>query len=152
MAVALQNTEWLNASHMLQIWQGSQTAAGKSDQKCCFGILAVSVSCVLSNRFWSFIVAFSLGIGAAPCLWSLSCKAKDAARSGCLTIYCPRSFRLVKSRGCAHLVALGLVLMMLRCVMVKIAKLVDLIEMHKTDCYAETRLVLHVPSSSWAGK
>ena len=48
--------------------------------------------------------------------------------------------------------ALGLVLMMLRCAMVKIAKLVDLVEMHKTDCYAETRLVLHVPSSSWAGK
>ena len=68
--------------------------------------------------------------------------------SGCLTIDCPRSFCLVKSRGFAHLAALGLVSMMLRCVIVKTVKLVDLIEMRKTDCFGETRLVLHVPSSS----
>ncbi len=28
----------------------------------------------------------------------------------------------------------------------------DLIEMRRTNCFGETRLVLHVPSSSWAGK
>ena len=32
------------------------------------------------------------------------------------------------------------------------AVLVGLIGMHKTGCSGETRLVLHVPSSSWAGR
>ena len=41
---------------------------------------------------------------------------------------CPRSFCLVKSRGFAHLAALGLVSMMLRCMIVKTVKLVDLKE------------------------
>ncbi len=31
---------------------------------------------------------------------------------------------------------------------VKIVELVDLIEMRKTDCFEETRLVPHTPSSS----
>jgi len=61
------------------------------------------------------------------------------------TVY---SFCLVKSRGFAHLAALGLVIMMMRCVIVKTVELVDLIEMCKTDCFGETRFVLHVPSSS----
>ena len=43
-------------------------------------------------------------------------------------------------------------LMMLRCVIVKTVELVDLIEMRKTDCVGETRLVPHVPSSARAGK
>ena len=43
-------------------------------------------------------------------------------------------------------------LMMLRCVIVKTVELVDLIEMRKTDCAGETRLVPHVPSSARAGK
>ena len=68
--------------------------------------------------------------------------------SGCLMIDCLRSFCLMKSRGFAHLAALGLVSMMLHCVIVKNVDLVDLIGMHKTDCSGETRLVLHVPSSS----
>ena len=51
-------------------------------------------------------------------------------------------------RGLAHLAALGLVSMMLRCVTVKTVKLVDPIEMYKTDSFGETRLVLHIPSSS----
>ena len=69
--------------------------------------------------------------------------------SGCLTIDCLRSFRLVKSRGFAHLAALGLVSMMLHYVIVKTVVLVGLSSrMHKTGCSGETRLVLHVPSSS----
>ena len=60
-------------------------------------------------------------------------------------IECLRSFCLVES---AHLAALGLVSMMLHCVTVKTVKLVDPIEMRKTDSCGETRLVLHVPSSS----
>ncbi len=68
--------------------------------------------------------------------------------SRCLMIDCLRSFCLVNSRGFAHLAALGLVSMMLHCVIVKTVELVDLIGMHKTDCCDETRLVLHVPSSS----
>jgi len=59
-----------------------------------------------------------------------------------------RSFCLVKSRGFAHLAALGLVSMMLHYVIVKTFVLVGLIGMHKTGCSGETRLVLHVPSSS----
>ena len=60
-------------------------------------------------------------------------------------IDCLRSYCLVKLRGCAHLVALGLVSMLLLC---KIVKPLDHIEMRKTDCFGKTRLVLHVPSSS----
>jgi len=37
-------------------------------------------------------------------------------------------------------------------VIVKTVVLVGLIGMHKSGCSGETRLVLHVPSSSWAGK
>ncbi len=55
---------------------------------------------------------------------------------------------LVKSRGFTHLAALGLVSMILRCMIVKSVELVDLIEMCKTDCFGETRFVLHVPGSS----
>ncbi len=47
---------------------------------------------------------------------------------------------------------LGLVLMMLHYMIVKTVVLVGLTGMHKTDCTGETRLVLHVASSSWAGK
>ncbi len=55
---------------------------------------------------------------------------------------------LVKSRGFAHLAALGLVLMVLHYVIVKTVVLVGLTGMHKTGCFGETRLVLHAPSSS----
>ncbi len=65
--------------------------------------------------------------------------------SGCLMIDCLGSFCLVKSRGFAHLAALGLVSLMLRHVIVKTVVLKGLIGMHKTDCSGETRLVLHVP-------
>ncbi len=67
-------------------------------------------------------------------------------------IECLRSFCLVTSRGLAHLATLDLVSLMLRCVIVKTVKLVDPIEMRKTDSFGKTRLVLHVPSSPWAGK
>ena len=68
--------------------------------------------------------------------------------SGCLMIDCLRSYCLVKLRGSAHLVALGLVSMMLLCMIAKPVGLVDHIEMRKTDCFGKTRLVPHVPSSS----
>jgi len=42
--------------------------------------------------------------------------------------------------------------MMLHYVIVKTVILVALSGMRKTGCSGETRLVLHVPSSSWAGK
>ena len=55
--------------------------------------------------------------------------------------------------GCfAHLVALGLVSTMLHCVIVTTVKRVDLTGMHKIDCSGQTRLILHIPSSSRAGK
>jgi len=41
----------------------------------------------------------------------------------------------------------SLVSMMLRCVIVKTVKTVNLVEMRKTDCFGETRIVLHIPSS-----
>ncbi len=63
-------------------------------------------------------------------------------------IDCLRSYCLVKLRGSAHLVALGLVSMMLLCMIAKPVGLVDHIEMRKTDCFGKTRLVPHVPSSS----
>lgn len=61
---------------------------------------------------------------------------------------CLRSFCLIKSGGFAHLTALDLVCILLHCMIVKNVDLVDLIGMHQTDCSGETRLVLHVPSSS----
>ena len=51
-------------------------------------------------------------------------------------------------RGSAHLVALGLLSMMLLCMIVKPVGLVDRIRMLRTDCFGKTRLVPHVPSSS----
>ena len=72
--------------------------------------------------------------------------------SGCLMIDCLRSYCMVKPRGFAHLGAPGPVSMMLLCMIVKLVKLVDRTEMRKTDCFGKTRLVLHVSSSSWAGK
>ena len=64
-------------------------------------------------------------------------------------IDCLRSFCLVESRGLAHLAALGLVSMMLRCMIVKLCncktvKSVGITGMHKTGCSGETRLVLHI--------
>ncbi len=58
----------------------------------------------------------------------------------------PKNFCMVKSRGFAHLAALGLVSMMLHYVIVKTVVLVGLTGMHKTGCSGETRLGLHVPS------
>ena len=63
-------------------------------------------------------------------------------------IDCLRSYCLVKLRGFAHLVALGLVSMLLLCKIAKPVGLIDRIEMSKTDCFGKTRLVLHIPSSS----
>ena len=54
--------------------------------------------------------------------------------------------------GFAHLAALGLVLIILRCMIVTAVKLVYFSEMRKTDCFGETKLVLHVPSSSHESK
>ena len=53
-------------------------------------------------------------------------------------IDCLRSYCLVKLKGSAHLVALGLVSMMLLCMIVKPVGLVDRIEMRKTDCFGKT--------------
>ena len=63
-------------------------------------------------------------------------------------IDCLRSFCLVKLRGFAHLVAPGLLSMMLLCMIVKAVELVDRSEMRKTDCFGKKRFVPHVPSSS----
>ena len=63
--------------------------------------------------------------------------------SGCLRALKP----LVKSRGFAHLAALGLISMMLHYVIAKSVVSVGLIGNYKTGCSGETRLVLHVPSS-----
>ena len=52
----------------------------------------------------------------------------------------PGSFCLVKSRAFAHLVALGLVSMMLWYMTVKVVVLVGHIGMHRTSCSGETRL------------
>ncbi len=54
----------------------------------------------------------------------------------------------VKSRAFAHLAVLGLVSMMLCYVIVKTVVLVGLMGLLETGCSEETRLVLHVLSSS----
>ena len=69
--------------------------------------------------------------------------------SGCLMIDCLRSFYLVKLRVPAPQDALGLVTMMLHQVIAMNAALLGHTRMLRTDCLTEqTRLVLHVPSSS----
>ena len=60
----------------------------------------------------------------------------------------PEKLLFGEVRGFAHLAALGLVSMMLHYLIVNTVVLVGLIGMHKTGCPGETRLVLHVPSSS----
>ncbi len=60
----------------------------------------------------------------------------------------PKKLLFGKSGGFAHLAALGLVSIMLHHMIVKAVVLVGLVWMHKTGCSGETRLVLHVPSSS----
>jgi len=65
-----------------------------------------------------------------------------------ILIDCLRSYCLVNLRGSAHLVAPGLVSIMFLCMIVKPVRLVDRIEMRKTDCFGKTRLVPHLPSSS----
>ena len=62
-------------------------------------------------------------------------------------IDCLRSFCLVKLRVPAPQDALGLVTMMLHQVIVMNAALLGHTRMLRTDCFGETRLVLHVPSS-----
>ena len=66
------------------------------------------------------------------------------ADAGLVVQHLPKKLCLVKSRGFAHLLALGLISMMSHCVIVIIVELVDLIEMRKTACSGKTR---HVPSS-----
>ena len=63
-------------------------------------------------------------------------------------IDCLTSFCLLKPRGFGHLVALGLVSMMLHYVCVNTVVPIDLIGMLRTDCSGETRLALHASSSS----
>jgi len=60
------------------------------------------------------------------------------------------NYYLVKSRSFVHLVARGILLMMSYYVSVNTVVLggLKLTGMHKTGCSGDTRLVLHVPSSS----
>ena len=67
-------------------------------------------------------------------------------------IDCLRSFCLVKPRGFAHLVALGLESGMLHYMSVNTVVSIDLVEMLRPDCFAEPRLALHIPSSLQAEK
>ena len=60
-------------------------------------------------------------------------------------IDCLRSFCLVRSKGSVCEGALGLVSMMLCCVIVSHAALVDLTKMLRIDCSGKTRLALHAP-------
>jgi len=52
----------------------------------------------------------------------------------------PRQFCLVKSEGFAHLVALGLVSMMLYYVIGKTVTSIELMRMYRTDCFAQIRV------------
>ena len=72
--------------------------------------------------------------------WFTICVTTMLSVPGRLTVDCPRSLCLVKSRGFAHLAALGLVSMMLHVVTIKTVLLVGLAGMHKTSCSGETRL------------
>ena len=63
-------------------------------------------------------------------------------------LHCLRSFCLVKLRVPAPQDALGLVTMMWHQVIVMNAALLGHTRMLKTDNFGETRLALHVPSSS----
>ncbi len=51
-----------------------------------------------------------------------------------------RQFCLVKSEGFAHLVALGVVSMMLYYVIGKTVTSIELMRMHRTDCFAQIRV------------
>jgi len=70
----------------------------------------------------------------------------------CIGPYSWKISDIILSRGFIHLAALGLDSMVLHYMAVNTVILVGLTGMHKTGCSGETRLVLHVPSSSWARK
>ena len=76
----------------------------------------------------------------------------QVARSFFLDAQQQIGFCFVKFSGFPNLAALGLGLMMLHYVIVKTVNLVSLTWMHQTGCSREARLVLHLPSSSCAGK
>ena len=108
----------------LSLWQACQ-------QLVCLFQLRQCIHCIQH--------CFCLQISSPP---SRSCRCASAMREGVfLGVSC-----LVKSRVFAHLVALGLVSMMLRCMIVKTVELVDRIMMRKTDCFGKARLVPHLPS------
>ncbi len=62
--------------------------------------------------------------------------------------WCICKKRGVISRGCTHQTTLTLASMLLHYVIVQTVVLVGHMKMRKTDCSGETRLVLHVISSS----
>ena len=84
----------------------------------------------------------------------MSCILRTAMT--CCTLICIELFPdLTIDRGCimSYVLASKLALALGTCwVIVKTVRLVDLTDMLKKDCFGETRLVLHVPSSSRAGK
>lgn len=67
-------------------------------------------------------------------------------------INCLRSLYLVEARGFAHLVALGVKLVMLRYMSVSTVISTDLMGLLRPDCFGEPRLALHIPSSLRAGQ
>ncbi len=91
----------------------------------------------------------SYWIDATPYLWSLRWLGHVFRMPNDRL---PKKLLLGEVKGLRHVAALGLVPMMLHYVIVKIVVLVGLTGMHKTGCSGETRLVLHIPSSSWAWK
>ncbi len=75
--------------------------------------------------------------------------------SGHRLLWVACALRGVACKGCnagVHLTAPGLLSMVLHYVTVKTVGLIDRTGMHKTGCSGETRLILHVPGSSWAGQ
>ncbi len=90
----------------------------------------------------------------SPTETSVIITAQDTLLLHVLTGACYQSGRMLIMQNCICrcMTALGITLTMLRYVTVKTFVLTGLTGMHKRDCSKETRLVLLVPSSSWAGK
>ena len=85
-------------------------------------------------------LTFSAFLNGAPDAHSFgasACHCNHFAYILHTTMDCLRSFCMVKSRGLAHLAALGPVSLILRCVIVKTVKLVGIMGLRKTGCTLE---------------
>jgi len=109
-------------------------------------VIIIIIRITLSGSWWArYVQGTSCHMGVCHVAVAGVCKVYAV----CIGPYSWKISDKILSRGFIHLAALGLDSMVLHYMAVNTVILVGLTGMHKTGCSGETRLVLHVPSSSW---